>query len=147
MTTTFSTRLRHIVTRADWAALLTSTYAAATSVDDDLALERLQQALGDAELVAALQAGLEVALSARRDPAKPEDDLLDRFARAVQKRRARVRAAAATPELSAVLVRIDLELGLAPGAMGDMLATEKGARLFEAGLTALGHHVAAELLR
>lgn len=141
----FATRLRHIVTRADWAALLTSTYAAATSIEDDLALERLQQALGDPELFEALQSGLEGALLTRSS--KPDDALLDRFARAVQKRRGRVRAAPSTPELAAVFVRVDLALGLAPEALRAMLSSEKGVRLYEAGLRALGVHVVAELLK
>jgi hypothetical protein len=147
---TFSTRLRHIVTRADWAALLTPSYAAATSVEEELALERLQQALADASLVEALHAGLEAALNVRREEAKApttDDALLDRFAKAVQKRRGRVRAAPSSPEVSAVFVRVDLELGLAPGALGDTLASPKGAKLLEAGFRALGAHVAGELLR
>lgn len=72
---------------------------------------------------------------------------MDRLSKGVQKRRARVKAAPATPALSAVLVRINLEIGLAPEPMRAQLATEKGRALLEDGLRALGAHLVKELLK
>ncbi|MHB8417794.1 MAG: hypothetical protein ACYDCL_06945 [Myxococcales bacterium] len=134
------------MTRADWAALLVSTYAAAHSLDEDLALERLEQAVRDDQLVDGLTEALELALLEARGKT-PEGPLLDRFAKALQKRRHRVRAAPSTPEISAALVRIDLTLGLAPAGLRDTLESEKGAGLLAAGLRALGAHLVREILK
>ena len=62
-------------------------------------------------------------------------------------RRARAKPAEATPAISAALVRLDLEIGLAPEAMRATLATPRGSALLEEGLRALGAHLVKDLLR
>jgi hypothetical protein len=52
-----------------------------------------------------------------------------------------------TPALSAVLVRVNLELGLAPEPMRGTLATAQGRALLDAGLRALGAHLVRQLSR
>jgi len=140
-------RLPHVVTRADLRALLAPSYAAALDVDEEEAEERLARALerpGVADdLYRALAAGLEEA----RGPRTAEDALLDRVSAGISRRRARARAAAATPALSAVFERLNLEIGLAPEPMRATLATERGRALLEEGLAGLGRHLAKELLR
>ncbi|HVP66948.1 MAG TPA: hypothetical protein VMT17_06770 [Anaeromyxobacteraceae bacterium] len=140
-------RLPHVVTRADLCALIVPTYAAALGVDEEEAEARLGRALerpGVADdLYRALAAGLEEA----RGPRTAEDALLDRVSAGIARRRARVRAAEAGPALSAFLVRINVEIGLAPESMRGTLESERGRALLEEGLAALGRHLARELLK
>jgi hypothetical protein len=143
---TIPKRLPHIVTRADWVTLLTSTYGEAQSVDDEEAAERLTRALGNPALLDELYEALAVALEAKHG-GPPDDKVLDRFSKAIQKRRGRVRAAAATTELSALLVHIDLEIGVAPEVLRPTLTSEKGAKLLAAGRAALANHLVKELLK
>jgi hypothetical protein len=147
MQTPFPKRLPHIVTRADWATLLTSTYAASQSVDDDEAHERLTRALGSDELLDDLNTCLAHALGGIQGPRTTDDELLDKLSAAIQKRRGRVRAAEVSPALAAALVRIDLEIGVAPDAMRDALRGPKGKALLEAGMTQLGSHLVKELIK
>ena len=56
------------------------------------------------------------------------DALLDRISAHVAARRSRIKAAEATPALSAALVCLDLEIGLAPESMRETLASPGGAR-------------------
>ncbi len=140
-------RLAHIVTRADWATLLTAIYADAQSVDDDEAHDRLTRALASNELLDELYTGLFVAVSAKQGPRTTEDALLDKLSGAIQKRRGRVKATNVSPSLAAALVRIDLEIGVAPDAMRDALLGPKGAPLLAAGFKELSNHLANELLK
>jgi hypothetical protein len=143
----FSRRLPHLLTRADLAVLVAPTYAQALSVDEDEARERLEQVLGKSEVADDLYRGLSAALEAAKGPRTTEDALMDKLSAGVQARRARVKAAPATPALSAVMVRLDLEIGLAPEPMRAMLATPRGRALLEEGLRGLGTHLVKELLR
>ncbi len=143
---TIPKRLPHIVTRSDWTALLTSTYGEAQSVDDDEAAERITRALVNGELLDELYQALAVALEEKQG-GPPDDKVLDRFSKAIQKRRGRVRAAPATTELSAMLVRIDLEIGVAPESLRPTLTSEKGTKLLAAGRAALASHLVKELLK
>ena len=59
----------------------------------------------------------------------------------------RAKPAAATPAVSAVLVRLDLEIGLAADAMRATLATPRARALLEEGLRALGAHLVKDLLK
>ena len=145
--TLFSRRLPHVVTRADLARVLLETYVDLMNVDDDEALDRLGRALERPELLDALYGGLSAGLEAQQGARTSEDQLMDRLAKGVQKRRSRVKAAPGHPSIAAVLVRINLELGLAPEQMRATLQTEKGRALLEDGLARLGKHIAAELLR
>jgi hypothetical protein len=143
---TIPKRLPHIVTRSDWTALLTSTYGEAQSVDDEEAAERLARALGNPQLLEELYQALAVALEEKQG-GPPDDKVLDRFSKAIQKRRGRIRAAPATPEVSAMLVQIDLEIGVAPEVLRPTLTSEKGAKLLAAGRAAVASHLVKELLK
>jgi hypothetical protein len=143
----FSPRLPHVLTRGDLVALLAPTYARARSVDEDEARERLARALAVPAALDDLYRGLSAALAAAKGPRTTVDALVDRISANVAARRARARAAAATPTVSAALVRLDLEIGLAPEAMRAMLASERGRALLEAGLRDLGAHLVKDLLR
>lgn len=145
--TLYSRRLPHVLTRADLATALAPTYAASLDVDEEEAHERLTRALERPGVVDDLYAGLSAALADLTGPRTSEDAVMDKLSKGVQARRGRVKAAPTSPGLSAVLVRLNLELGLAPDPMRAMLATEKGKAILDAGLRALGAHLAKELLR
>ena len=140
-------RLLHVVTLPDLAVILTPTYAEAMSVDDEEAHERLVRALSRTRVADDLYQGLAEALVAARGERTTEDAQLDKLSRGVQSRRARVKGAPATPGLAAVLVRINLELGLAPEPMRATLDTDKGRAVLAAGLRDLGAHLVKELLK
>lgn len=145
--TLFSKRLPHVVTRADLARLLTPTYAGARDVEEDEAHDRLVQALERPGVADDLLRGLSAGLAAVQGPRTSEDALVDRLSAAMQARRSKVKAAPATPAISAVLVRLDLEIGIAPEPMRATLATERGRALLEEGLRALGTHLVRELVK
>jgi hypothetical protein len=145
--TLFSRRLPAVVTRADLAWLVTPTYAEALSVEDDEAHDRLERALLHPELVDDLLWGISEALPARQGARTTEDQLVDRLSKALHARRGKVTAAAAGPSISAVLVRINVELGLAPEPMRATLRTDKGQALLDDGLRKLGAHLVNELLK
>jgi hypothetical protein len=140
-------RLPHVVTRADLAVLLAPTYAEALSVDEDEAHARVARALERPDVLADVYRGLAGALDEVRGPRTTEDALLDKLSKRVQARRGRAKAAPSSPGLSAVLVRLNLELGLAPEPMRGTLEGEKGRALLEAGLLGLGRHLLKDLLR
>jgi hypothetical protein len=142
----FSPRLPHILPPRKLARLLVPTYAAAAGVDEDEALERLGQALENRGLADDLYRGLSSALADRQGPRTPTDRLLDRLSAGVEARAGRVRAAS-TSGLPAVVVRVNLELGLAPEGMRATLSSARGAAALEEGLRALGAHIVKELLR
>ena len=143
----FSRRLPHVLTRSDLVALLAPTYAKARDVDEDEARERLGQALAVPAALEDLYRGISEALADSRGPRTPEDALMDRLSAGVVARRARARPAPADAAVSAVLVRLDVECGLAGEPMRAMLATEKGRALLDQGLRAIGAHLVKELLR
>ncbi len=143
----FSRRLPHVVTKRDLVMLLAPTYARARSVDEGEASERLDRALGVPAALDDLYRGISGALADAKGPRTREDALMDRISAQVAARRARARPAEATPGVAAVLVRLDLEIGLAPDTMRATLATERGSALLEAGLRELGAHLVKQLLR
>ncbi len=145
--THFSRRLPHVVTRADLVRMLLETYVDAMNVEDQEALDRLARALEKPELLEALYGGLSVALAEAQGERTTEDQLMDKLAKGVQKRRSRVKAAPSHPAIAAVLVRINLELGLAPEPMRATLQADKGRALLEDGLARLGRHLVTDLLR
>lgn len=143
----FSRRLPHVVTRADLARLVTPSYAEALAVDEEEAHERLTQALARPGLADDLYRGLSAGLAKAQGKRTSEDALVDKLSKGVQARRGRVKAAPSTPGISAVMVRVNLELGLAPEQMRAMLEGEKGRAVLEKGLEELGAHLVKELLR
>lgn len=127
--------------------LLAPTYAKARGVDEEEAGERLGRALAVPAVLDDLYRGISEALAEARGPRTSADALVDKLSAGVAARRARAKPAAGTPAVSAVLVRLDLEIGLAPDAMRAMLATPKGSALLGEGLRALGAHLLKDLLR
>jgi hypothetical protein len=140
-------RLPHVITRTDWTYLLAPTYAKAQSVDEDIALERLQRAVHSEHLLNELYGGLAAAMDKARGLRTSEDDLIDKLSKGIEKRRGRVKAMQQTPGLSAVLVRVDLEIGHAPEMMRDALLNPKGAALLRSGLEELGSFLFKELVK
>ncbi len=143
----FSRRLPHVLPARDLVRLLSPTYAAARAVDEEEASERLTRALSAPAALDDLYAGVSAALRDAQGPRTSEDALMDKLSAGVVARRGRARAATATPAISAALVRLDLETGLAPEAMRATLATPRGKALLDEGLRALGAHLVKDLLR
>jgi hypothetical protein len=143
----FSRRLTHVVTRKDLALLVAPTYAASAEVDFEEAHERMERAVGAQRIVDHLYAGLSAALSDRKGPRATEDELVDALSAGVQTRRSRVKPAAITPAISAVMVLLNLELGYAPEMMRGALENPKGKALLDEGLRALGAHLLKELIK
>lgn len=145
--THFSSRVPHLFPKKALARLLAPTYAAGMNVDEEEAHERLSQAVEAPGLVDDLLRGISAALEQKRGPRTPADRLLDKVSAGIAKRGGNVRAAPSTPGIAAVLVRINLEIGLAPEPMRATLATPRGAAALEEGLAALGAHLVKELTR
>lgn len=143
----FSRRLPGVLTRADLVRLLAPTYAQQRAVDEEEAAERLGRALSSPPALDDVYRGISAALADLKGPRTGEDALMDRISAAVPARRARARPAPDTPGISAALVRLDLEIGLASEGMRDMLETPRGRALLEEGLRDLGKHVVKDLLR
>lgn len=143
----FSRRLPHVVTRADLVLLLAPTYASARGVDEEEASERLARALAIPAALDDVYRGISEALAGAQGPRTAEDALMDRLSAGVVARRARAKAAAATPAVSAALVRLDVEIGHAPEGMRATLASPRGRALLDEGLRALGAHLVKELLK
>jgi hypothetical protein len=143
----FSSRLPHVVTARDLVVLLAPTYAAARGVDEQEAMERLTRALQARGALDDVYRGLSSALAAAKGPRTSEDALVDKLSAGVAARRARVKAAPITPAVAAVLVRLDLEVGLAADAMRETLATPRARALLDEGLHALGAHLLRGLMK
>jgi len=127
--------------------MLAPTYAAARAVDEEEAADRLGQALAVPAALDDVYRGISAALADARGPRTGEDALVDRLSQGVVARRARVKPLAATPAVSAALVRLDLELGLAAETMRATLETPRARALLEEGLRAIGAHLVKELTR
>jgi hypothetical protein len=145
--TLFSKRLPHVVTLADLAILLVPTYAGARDVDDEEALQRLTQALAVRGVADDLYQALSAGLRAAQGPRMTEDGLVDKLSAGLATRRSRVRPAPDSPLVAAVLVRIDLEIGVAAEQMRATLASPPGRAALEKGLAELGKHLVKELLK
>jgi hypothetical protein len=145
--TLFSRRLPHVLTDRDLVLLLAPTYAAARGVDEEEAAERLRRALSAPGVREDLYRGISAALAEAKGPRTSEDALVDRLSAGVVARRARAKPAPATPAVSAVLVRLDLEIGLAAEAMRATLTTPRARALLDEGLRALGAHLVKDLLK
>lgn len=143
----FSSRLPHVVTGRDLVVLLAPTYAAARGVDEEEAMERLTRALQARGALDDLYRGLSSALAAAKGPRTSEDALVDKLSAGVAARRARAKPAPVTPAIAAVLVRLDLEIGLAADAMRETLATPRARALLDEGLHALGAHLLRGLMK
>ncbi len=145
--TLFSPRIPHLFPRKTLARIVAPTYAAGMDVDEEEAHERLLQALEAPGVVEDLQRGISAALERKQGLRTPADKLLDKLSAGIAKRGGNVRAAEATPAIAAVLVRLNLEIGLAPEPLRATLQTPRGAAALNDGLAALGAHLVKELLR
>lgn len=145
--THFSPRVPHLFPKKALARLVAPTYAAGMNVDEEEAHERLERAVEAPGVVDDLLRGISAALEEKRGARTPPDKLLDKLSAGIAKRGGTVRAAPATPSIAAVLVRINLEIGLAPEPMRATLASPRGAAALEEGLAALGAHIVKELMR
>jgi hypothetical protein len=145
--TLFSRRLPHVVNRADLVRIVTPTYAKAMGLEDDEAEERLTRAVAVPEVQAALYEALSEGLRTAQGPRTTDDALVDRLSAHLLARRSRVRPAPVTPGISALLVEINLAIGLAPEGMRATLASERGREVRAAGLRELGAHLVKELLK
>lgn len=145
--TVFSPRVPHLFPQRTLARLLTSTYAEAMAVDEEEAHERLTQALVAPDLVQALQDAIDSALAEKKGPRTTEDELLDRVSTGIVRRGGRLRPLPSSPGTAAVIVRINVEIGLAPEQMRAMLASPRGSQTLEQGLQSLGAHLLKELLK
>lgn len=143
----FSPRLPHVLPPADMAQALLDTYTDALGVDDEEALDRLGRAFDRPELLDGFYRAISAALVATQGLKASSDAVIDKLRKGVQKRQGRVKAVADHPAVAAVLVWINLEAGVAPEKMREALQTDKGRRLIEDGLSRLGAHLAAELLK
>jgi hypothetical protein len=143
---TIAHRIPHVITRADLALALAPTYAAALSVEEDEARERLDRALRNPGLLQELHAALGEAILAHKGPRTSDDALVDKLSSGVQARRARVKPAPEDPGISAVMVRINLEVGLAPEGMRATLAGDRGKAMLDAGYRKLAAHLAKTFL-
>jgi hypothetical protein len=143
----FSRRLPGVLTRADLVRLLAPTYARARAVDEEEAVDRLGRALAAPRALDDVYQGISDALADLQGPRTSEDQLMDRISAAVPARRARAKPAPDTPGVSAALVRLDLEIGLASEAMRATLASPRGRELLDQGLRELGKHLVKDLLR
>src|SRR5438132_4895704 len=122
----FSKRLPHVLTRKDLALIIAPTYAASASVDFDEAHDRMERALANARVADELYAGLSDALRDAQGTRTTEDELIDKLSAGLLKRRSRVKAAELTPAISAAMVLLNLEIGMAPEMMRGALETPKG---------------------
>lgn len=143
----FSKRLPHVVSHADLAILLVPTYAGARGVDDEEALQRLTQALSVRGVADELYEALSVGLRAAQGPRTTEDGLVDKLSAGIAARRGKVRPAPDSPLIAAVLIRLDLEIGVAAEQMRATLASPAGRAALDKGLAQLGTHLVKELMK
>ena len=143
----FSRRLPAVVTRADLARLVTPTYATSMAVDDEEAHDRLVQALERSTLADDLYGGISAGLEIFQGPRTTEDELMDKLSKGMAKRAGRVKPAPDHPGIAAVMVRINLEIGLADEPMRATLETPRGRAVLQQGLAALGDHLVKSLVR
>ena len=142
----FPPRLSHLATRAVVVAKLVPTFAAAHSIDEEEAAQRLDAALKGRLLGDLLEATWAALLGSTKR--LDESGLLEKVATTLRDRPQRPgRLAALTPGWSAFLVLADLEAGTASEAVRRVLATDEGRKRALAGLAEVGRYLAAELSR
>jgi hypothetical protein len=147
LVTDIARRIPHVFTRTDLAILLAPTYADSLSVDEEIAEERLGRALASPEILAGLHRAIASALEESRGPRTDPDAQVDRISKRLQTRRSRVRAAPSTPAVSAVMVWLNLAIGMAPESMRDTLSSGKGAGMLATGLREVAASLLKDLLR
>ena len=142
----FPPRLSHLATRAVVVAKLVPTFAAAHTIDEEEAAQRLDAALKGRLLGDLLEATWTALLGSTKR--LDEAGLLEKVATTLRDRPQRPgRLAELTPGWSAFLVLADLEAGTASEAVRRVLATDEGRKRALAGLAEVGRYLAAELSR
>jgi hypothetical protein len=140
-------RIPHVFPRSELAWLLAPTYADSLAVDEEIAVERLERALRNPEILAGLHGALAAALEESRGPRTDSDAQVDRISKRLQTRRSRVKPAASTPAVSAVMIWLNLAIGMAPESMRDTLSTGKGAAMLATGLREVAASMVKDLSR
>jgi len=137
-------RFGHLATRPVVISKLVNTYAAAHSIEEDEAQERLERALSGnlhEELLAATWEAL-----AGGTKRLTEEGLLEKVASTLKDRPLkRSKAAPVNPAWSAFLVLADLEAGTATEAARRALDNEQGRQMLKKGLMEAGKFLATEL--
>jgi hypothetical protein len=136
-------RIPHVFPRTELAWLLAPTYADGLAVDEEIAVERLGRALADPATLARIHEAIALVLEEARGPRTDPDAQVDRISKRLSTRRSRVKPAASTPAVSAVMIWLNLAIGMAPESMRDTLASGKGAAMLATGL----REVAASLVK
>jgi len=142
-----SRRIPDAISRKDLAQIVAPTYAASADIDLEEACGRMRRALGDQRLAAELYGGLTAALAEMTRLRAGADELIDNLSAGISKRRARVKAAPMTPEISTAMVTLNLALGYAPESMRAAVESERGRALAAAGMRELGTHLLRELIK
>ena len=142
----YPVRLAHLATRGVVAAKLAPTYSESHQIDDEEAITRLIRALGGSlldDLLAAAWADLVATNNKLTD-----EERLEKVAKAIAKRPLRPgKVAELNSGWSALLVRVDVEAGLASESARRVLESDAGAKMVAQGLADAGKHLATELLR
>jgi hypothetical protein len=139
-------RLAHLATRAVVVAKLIPTYAAAHSVDDEEARNRLDASLTGPLLEDLLSATWAALLGDSKR--LNEDGLLEKVAKSLKDRPLRAgRTVETTAGWSAFLVLADLAAGTASEAARRLMETDAGKTRGQAGLAEVGNFLAKELTR
>ena len=143
----FSKRLPEVVTRKDLALMVAPTYAASADIGYDEAVGRMERVLANRRVAEELYAGLSAALGEFKGRRTNADELIDNLSAGISKRRARVKSAPMTDEISAAMGLLNLELGYAPEMMRGALESERGRTLYQGGMRALGSYLLGELIK
>lgn len=139
-------RLSHLATKPVVIAKLLPTYAAAHSLDDDEARDRLERALSPGLMQQLLESTWTALLAGTKR--LDEAALLEKVAGSLADRPLRPgRVATTNPTWSAFLIVCDLEAGTASDNARKALETDQGRKMIAAGLAEAGKHLAAELTR
>ena len=144
--TLFSQRLPHVLTRSDLAYMLAPTYAREVGVSEELAHERMVRALKSQALCDKIYDAVSDALVAVQG-SKTEDKLMDELSKAVPKRIGKIEAAPTTPPLSAVMVWLNIEIGLAQEDLRATLQSERGRTLLKQGFRGVAESLVKQLIR
>jgi hypothetical protein len=140
-------RIPHVFPRSELAWLLAPTYADSLAVDEEIAVERLERALQNPEILAGIHGALAAALEETRGPRTDPEAQVDRISKRLQTRRSRVKPAASTPAVSAVMIWLNLAIGMAPESMRDTLSSGKGAAMLATGLGEVATSMVKDLSR
>jgi len=143
--TMFSRRLPHVLTQSDLAYLLAPTYAREVDVSEDLAHERLARALKRSGLADKIYETVSAALVSVQGT-RAEDTLMNAMSKAVQKKLGNIGAPPSSPALSALMVSINIDIGVAPAELRATLESDKGKKLLDQGYETLGEYLVSQLI-